>query len=181
MPMDTTAVRTTREVSSGATESSRLLQVVSRYVPNEVLPHLCFVRLEDRQLHLTVSNAAVATRLRFSGHQLKNGLAKAEALQIDRVSVHVKPREEVTFQQRRTEARPAAVSENTIKLIESAAASAEMSAEKERMDNATKGLDKSEPDSIKPANDSAAIEPQAEKDPLATALKRLALALATRR
>ena len=162
--IDTTAVRTTREVSSGATESSRLLQVVSRYVPSEVLPHLCFVRLEDRQLRLIVSNAAAATRRRFSGRQVKQGLAKAEGLQVDKVSVHVKPSEEAPYRQRRTKARPAAVSESTIKLIESAAASAEKSAETDWVNGA--------------ANTSDA-EP--EKDPLATALKRLAQALATRR
>ena len=83
---------------------------------------------------------------------------------MDKVSVHVKPSEEAPYRQRRTKARPAAVSESTIKLIESAAASAEKSAETDWVNGA--------------ANTSDA-EP--EKDPLATALKRLAQALATRR
>lgn len=164
-------MKTTRDVGSGATQSSRLLQVVSRYVPTEVVPHLCFVRLEDRQLRLTVTNAAAATRLRFSGKQVKDGLAKAEGMELDRISVHVKPQEDFIFNQRRTDARPSAVSESTIKLVESAAASAEQKARTETSNSVTDEAAKA---------GAAAAEISTEEDPLARALKRLALALGSK-
>ena len=148
-----------QEVNKSAAENSRLLQQVSQYVPTEVLHCLCFVRLENEQLRLTVDNAAAATRIRFCGQQIKKGLAGIEGIAIKRVSVHVKPREEFRFQQRRTDIRPNPVSESSVKLIESAANSIQ-----------------------KRQQNTAEISGGEEtgQDPLAAALRRLAAAMAAK-
>ena len=165
--------QTAEKVGSGAAENSRLLQLVSQYVPTEVVPFLCFVRLENGQLRITVENAAAATRIRFAGQQLKNAVARSEGIPVTRVSVHVKPQEKFQFEQRRTDLRPNPVSGKTIQLIESAAASIEQSAS----NNTAEASARQE----KREHDIAEITAQDQNDPLAAALKRLAAAMAGNR
>lgn len=178
-----TGGQTAGKVGSGAAENSRLLQVVSQYVPNEVVPYLCFVRLENGQLRITVDNAGAATRIRFAGQQVKNALSRSEGIPVTRVSVHVKPQEKFQFQQRRTDLKPNPVSGKTIQLIESAAVSIEKSGAAESADPSTEDAAakqaKRAEDIAEIVGDSAGDRAgEAVKDPLAAALKRLAAAMA---
>jgi len=102
---------------------AHLMDVVSRCVPTEVKPNLCFVRLVDHQLRITVDSAGSATRVRFAGSAIRAAMQKQEGLRVDRVTLHVKPREEMNFLQHASTSQPEPVSESNVALIESTARS----------------------------------------------------------
>jgi len=76
----------------GATEvveqHRRVYTVISRTVPAPLLKDIQFCRIEDDVLRVTVSNAAVLARLRFSASQIIDDLAN-ENIQVNQVNWHV--------------------------------------------------------------------------------------------
>lgn len=85
-------------------ENERLLSVISRIVPAAVIPHICFCRLQEGVLKITLDNASWVSRLRFCKSQIVDELS-AEFGQVADVTWHVLPTEiEPT---KRTSKRPA--------------------------------------------------------------------------
>jgi len=71
-------------------DDRRIKAVISRIVPADILEHVTFCRLADRQLRVTLDGAAWVSKLRFSERALLSALAH-EGLDARTVSWHVAP------------------------------------------------------------------------------------------
>ena len=98
----------------------RVYTVISRTVPAALLSDIQFCRIENDVLRVTVSNAAVLARLRFSASQIIDDLAN-QGIQVNQVNWHVS-REKVESAPRKKVA-PAVkgLDEKSAKLVESTA------------------------------------------------------------
>ncbi len=98
----------------------RVYTVISRTVPEALLSDIQFCRIENDVLRVTVSNAAVLARLRFSASQIIDDLANQD-IQVNQVNWHVS-REKVEPTPRKKVA-PAVkgADEKSAKLVESTA------------------------------------------------------------
>jgi len=85
------------EVTQAANDDRKLQQVIARIVPAECMVHVQFCRIENRTLKITLSNASLLARLRFSARQIIDELNR-EGLTVSDATWHVTPD--------RTEAQP---------------------------------------------------------------------------
>lgn len=76
----------TARTQAAVRENERIKELISRIVPPAVLPHICFCRLENATLKVTLDNASWVSRLRFCRSQI-----------VDEISVNLKPINDVTW------------------------------------------------------------------------------------
>lgn len=88
-------------------DDRRLRQTISRIVPAPTLQQLAFCRLEHGVLHLSVTNAAWLTRLRFIERSLVAELRTA-GREVHTVRGHVLPRRSPVRQRQASRPAPAA-------------------------------------------------------------------------
>jgi len=100
-------------------EHRRVYTVISRTVPPNLLSDIQFCRIENDVLRITVSNAAVLARLRFSVSQIIDELA-GQNIQVNEVNWHVsreksepQPRKKVAAAVKGQDAQSAKLVEST--------------------------------------------------------------------
>ncbi|MBX2886308.1 MAG: DUF721 domain-containing protein [Granulosicoccus sp.] len=75
-------------------QNSQIRQLISRIVPAESLLHVLFTRIENKQLHITIDNAAWLVKIRFLERQLIDTL-RQNRFELHSVSYHVAPQTQV--------------------------------------------------------------------------------------
>ena len=94
--------------------------VISRTVPAALLSDIQFCRIEDDVLRVTVSNAAVLARLRFSASQIIDDLA-SQNIQVNQVNWHVSREKVESAPRKQVAAAVKGADEKSAKLVESTA------------------------------------------------------------
>jgi len=105
-------------------QSVSLIEIISRCVPTPVLDSIVHTRMVDQRLRVTVSGAAAATRVRFSGARIKEEFQTA-GITVDSISVHVQPADEQKFLQTPSTNRPDKPSSSAIQTVDRLARSIE--------------------------------------------------------
>lgn len=100
-------------------QNRQIKQVISQIVPEDILRHIQFCRIENGRLRMTVDSAAWVARLRFSDRQLIDTLTHHK-LMVSAISYHVVPPEKSIA--RKVQRSTPASSERSITTLKTAAA-----------------------------------------------------------
>ncbi|MEE9332605.1 MAG: DciA family protein [Granulosicoccaceae bacterium] len=101
-------------------EHRRVYTVISRTVPPALLSDIQFCRIENDVLRVTVSNAAVLARLRFSASQIIDDLAR-QNIQVNQVNWHVNREKVKSTPRKKVAAAVKGQDEKSAKIVESTA------------------------------------------------------------
>ncbi len=106
-----------RSIRQRQYDADRLIALVTKNVPSELREYLVHARVDDDLLKVTVSSAAVATRLRFLSTVLLDATTSA-GLAVNSVSVHVMPGDKRRYLQKRPTLQPLSASAQTAQSLE---------------------------------------------------------------
>ncbi len=106
-----------RSIRQRQYDADRLIALVTKNVPLELREHLVHARISDVQLKITVSSAAVATRLRFSSTLLLDAVSSAGHA-VDTVTIHVMPADKRRYVQQQPSLQPLDASPQTAQSLE---------------------------------------------------------------
>jgi len=104
-------------------DDQTIRQIISRIMPAELLDHVQFCRIENRVLKLTLDNASLLARLRFSASQIIDELNR-DGLSVVQATWHVAP-EKISAEPRAQTLRKRARSTASASIVQATAESME--------------------------------------------------------